>query len=285
VNNGGAASDHFKCKRDQLAKAMTDLQPRDAALRYLSLGWSVIPLRPKEKLPLVKWEIYQSKHPSIDQVENWFNEHPDANVGVVTGAISGLVVLDIDPAHGGDKSLIELEQRHDALPHTVESLTGGGGRHIYFRHPGGIIHNRVGLLPGIDLRGDGGLIVAPPSVHPSGRHYDWDVSHHPDDTQFAELPDWLLHLAQTDDAARGHPLRHWRNLVREGVAEGERNSSLASLVGHLLWHGIDRQVVLELMQCWNQVRCNPPLSNKEVTAVVDSINKLHVQAQARRFRR
>jgi hypothetical protein len=74
-------------------------------------------------------------------------------------------------------------------------------------------------------------------------------------------------------------------LVRNGVAEGQRNTSLASLVGHLLWHGVDQKVVLELMLCWNQTRCNPPLSDEEVIAVVDSINKLHVQEQARRFRR
>lgn len=264
---------------------MTGLPPRDAALRYLSRGWSVIPLRPREKRPQVQWEDYQSKHPSVDQVKKWFNDHPDANVGVVTGSISGLVVLDVDPAHGGDESLIELEQSHGALPHTVESLTGGGGRHIYFRHPGGTVHNRVGLAPGIDLRGDGGLVVAPPSIHPSGHSYYWEVSCHPDDIAVAGMPAWLRKLAQTPHPARGHPLSHWRNLAREGVAEGERNSSLASLVGHLLWHGIDREVVLELMLCWNQARCHPPLSDKEVISVVDSINKLHVQAQARRILR
>lgn len=264
---------------------MTDLPPRDAALRYLSYGWSVIPIRPREKRPLIQWQIYQAEHPSVDQVKSWFDEHPEANVGVVTGSISGLVVLDVDSAHGGDESLIELEQQHGALPHTVESLTGGGGRHIYFRHPSGIIHNRVGLAPGIDLRGDGGLIVTPPSIHPSGRKYYWEVSHHPDETPVAGMPPWLLSLAQAHEAPKGHTLHHWRNLVREGVAEGERNSSLASLAGHLLWHGVDQQVVRELMLCWNQTKCIPPLADKEVNAVVDSINKLHVQAQARRFRR
>lgn len=264
---------------------MTELLLKQAALRYLSSGWSVIPLRPREKRPLVQWEIFQTEHPSIDQIEKWFEEHPDANLGVVTGAISDLVVLDVDPAHGGDESLMELEQMHGALPDTVESLTGGGGRHIYFRHPGGTVHNRVGLSPGIDLRGDGGLIVTPPSVHPSGRRYYWEVSHHPDDTPFAKIPAWLLQLARDKDGPRGQPLRHWRNLVRDGVSEGERNSSLASLVGHLLWHGVDREVVHELMLCWNQTRCRPPLSRDEVTAVVDSINKLHIQERARRQRR
>ena len=264
---------------------MTELSPQEAALRYLSYGWSVIPFRPREKRPLLKWEAYQSNHPSIDQVKKWFGEHPKANVGVVTGSISGLVVLDIDPAHGGDDSLLELEEQYGEVPQTVESLTGGGGRHIYFRHPGGIVHNKVGLAAGIDLRGDGGVVVAPPSIHPSGRNYCWEVSHHPDDTRLAKMPAWLLRLAQGPDGPKGHPLRHWRALVREGVSEGERNSSLASFVGHLLWHGVDRDIVQELMLCWNQSRCRPPLSDEEVVSVVDSINRLHVQGQARRHRR
>jgi len=262
-----------------------DTPPRDAALHYLDLGWSVIPIRPNQKRPLIKWEVYQKQRPSKEQVEKWFDEHPDANVGVVTGSISGVVVLDVDPAHGGDEALLELEKRHGPLPHTVESHTGGGGRHIYFRHPGGVIHNRVGLATGIDFRGDGGVIVAPPSVHPSGRRYRWEVSRGPDETPLAPMPAWLRHLAHPAEGASGHPIRHWRTLVREGVSEGERNSSLASLTGHLLWHGVDREVALELLLCWNQVRCHPPLPDEEVNAVVDSINKLHVQAQARRFRR
>ena len=264
---------------------MTELLPRDAALHYLSYGWSVIPLQPGEKRPMVQWEVYQKKCPSRDQVQKWFDEYPDANVGVVTGEISGLVVLDVDPAHGGDEALVDLERRHGALPDTVEALTGGGGRHIYFRHPGQIVHNRVGLRPGIDLRGDGGLIVTPPSLHPSGRRYYWQVSHHPDETSLAAMPPWLLALAKTQKSPRGHTSQHWRTLVREGIAEGERNSNLASLVGHLLWHGVDKEVALELMLCWNQFRCRPPLSQDEVVGIVNSINKLHIQEQARRHRR
>lgn len=263
----------------------TDLSPREAALRYLSYGWSVIPVRHRTKRPLIKWETFQSRRPSKTRVERWFDEHPDANVGIVTGSVSGLIVLDVDSGHGGDESLADLEKRHGPLPATVESHTGGGGRHIYLRHPGGTVQNRVGLTAGIDVRGDGGLVVAPPSIHPSGRRYRWNEACAPDETPLAETPAWLLHLVRPAEAARGHPVRHWRTLVREGVSEGERNSSLASLVGHLLWHGVDREVVQELMLCWNRARCDPPLPDEEVISVVDSINKLHVQAQARRFRR
>jgi hypothetical protein len=210
---------------------MAELSSLEAALRYLSHGWSVIPVRGGEKRPLIRWQPYQKKRPTIDQVTGWFADHPEANIGIVTGALSGLVVLDVDPAHGGDESLIALENRYGGLPDTVEAQTGGGGRHLYFRHPGGTVHNKVGLAPGIDLRGDGGLIVAPPSLHPSGRRYAWEVSHHPDDVPLAAMPAWLLELVREEGEPRAHTLRHWRTLVRDGVAEGERNSSLASLVG------------------------------------------------------
>ena len=73
----------------------------------------------------------------------------------------------------------------------MESITGGGGRHVYFSHPGGVVHNRANIQPGIDLRGDGGCIVAPPSVHPSGKRYRWKKGHAPGDVKLARLPDWL----------------------------------------------------------------------------------------------
>jgi len=112
-------------------------------------------------------------------------------VAIVTGRLSGLVVLDVDPRHGGDASLAAFEARHGPLPATVESRTGGGGRHFYFRHPGGRCPNRVGLEPGLDLRGDGGCIVAPPSIHPSGREYAWRARHGPGEQALADLPAML----------------------------------------------------------------------------------------------
>jgi hypothetical protein len=140
---------------------------RAAALSYLARGWSVIPVRPREKRPLVAWQIYQQQLPTTQEVERWYARWTDANVGIVTGAISGLVVLDVDPRHGGTESLDAWERDQGPLPRTVEARSGGGGRHLYFAHPGGVVHNRVALLPGVDVRGDGGLIVAPPSMHPS----------------------------------------------------------------------------------------------------------------------
>jgi len=249
------------------------MAPLEAALGYLRRGWSAIPIERRGKRPLVAWLEFQDHAATPAQVEEWFARWPQANVGIVTGRVSGLAVLDVDPAHGGADSLVRLEAAHGPLPATVEALTGGGGRHLYFAHPGGRIGNRVGLYPGIDLRGDGGCVVAPPSVHPTGRRYVWAAGRAPDAARLAPLPQWLL----SDSTSRrgGHPLAHWRELVRSGVGEGERNSTLASLAGHLLWHEVDPEVVLELLLAWNRARCAPPLDDAEVAGVVDSIARLH----------
>jgi len=196
----------------------------------------------------------------------------------MAGAVSNLVVLDVDARHGGEESLAALVRAHGVLPRTIEAETGGGGRHLYFAHPGGVVPNRAGLAPGLDLRGDGGMVVAPPSLHASGRRYRWKRP--PEQSPLAPIPEWLLRMARPAGPRTGHPLAHWRRLVREGVAEGARNSTIASLAGHLLWHGVDTQVVLELLRAWNRARCRPPLEDEEVARVVESNARRHEDHEA-----
>ena len=162
-----------------------------AALEYLDRGWSIIPVRERAKRPAIPWKAYQAQCASEDTVHEWFQRHPKRNLAIVTGALSGLIVLDIDPRHGGKESLRRLERENGRLPKTVESITGGGGRHLYFAHPGGVVRNRTNIESGIDLRGDGGCIVAPPSVHPSGKPYRWKNGRAPGEVELARLPDWL----------------------------------------------------------------------------------------------
>jgi hypothetical protein len=246
-----------------------------AALQYEQFHWSVIPMRAYDKRPVVNWQQYQHHRASQTQINQWFRRWPTANVGIVTGEVSGIVVLDIDPGHGGDKSVAMWEEQYGPLPATLEVTTGGGGRHLYFQHPGGVIHNKAGIAPGIDLRADGGCVVAPPSIHASGKHYTWVPGHGPGYMKPAPMPAWLLKLVNGSGKIAAHSVDHWRQLVRQGVQEGERNNTIASLTGHLLWHGVDPQVVLELLLCWNQVRCKPALSDEEVISAVNSITRLH----------
>ena len=249
----------------------TGLTPvAQAALAYAARGWSVIPVQPHAKRPLVVWREFQERVASADEIRAWYQRWPQANVGIVTGAVSGLVVVDVDPAHGGRDSVAALEARHGPVPATVESVTGGGGRHLYFRHPGGAVHNRVGVELGIDVRGDGGYVVAPPSVHPSGQHYVWVAGRSPEESALA-FPPAHFFPQQAGVPPHGHTPMHWRRLIKEGIPEGQRNNTIASLTGHLLWRGVDPDVVLELMLAWNHTHCRPPLADEEVVQVVHSI--------------
>lgn len=257
-----------------------------AALEYLWRGWSVVPVAERGKRPIVRWQTFEDRHPTEAEVRGWFERWPSSNAAVVTGAISGIVVLDVDTQHGGEESLRRLAVRNAGLPQTVEATTGGGGRHIYFKHPGFEVKNRAGLSPGLDLRGDGGVIIVPPSIHPSGKPYSWRKGRAPHEIALAPLPDWLL-APRFGGASQGHPLSYWRNLVHEGVGEGQRNAMVASFTGHLLWHGVDADVVLELMLAWNRVRCRPPLEDEEVIRTVRSIERTHVrenEGSSARFR-
>lgn len=157
---------------------MTHLQHAHA---YAQRGWRLAPQAPGTKRPgLTDWANQARNDPAW--VQHWWGSPDPPGICVVTGPGSGLLVIDIDPDHGGDDSLHDLEQIHGPLPATYEVLTGGGGRHLYFTHPqlapGTTIGNSAGRLgPGIDIRATGGQVVAPPSIHPdTGRPYEREIS-------------------------------------------------------------------------------------------------------------
>ena len=163
---------------------MSDLL--DAALAYAAEGRAVLPLHTAAeghcscgrgdcsspaKHPRVRHGLHEATT-RIDQIRHWWTRWPQANIGVRTGEASNLVVLDIDTRHDGHHALADLAKRDPAVLDTRLIRTGGGGWHLYFTHPGHVIRNSAGLLgSGIDVRGDGGYIVAPPSTHISGRPY------------------------------------------------------------------------------------------------------------------
>ena len=137
-----------------------------AALEYADRGWPVFPCK-LDKKPYTSHGFKEATTDS-EQIETWWAQWPEASIGIPTGAQTFLV-LDVDPRHGGHVSLAQLEQRHGELPLTRLVQTGGGGRQYYFQWPGVLIRNSAGELgAGLDVRGDGGYVIAPPSGHPSG---------------------------------------------------------------------------------------------------------------------
>jgi len=138
-----------------------------------------------------------------DTVTRWWTTMPTANIGVPTGVGSGIIALDVDTLKNGDEGLDTLQTQNAPLPDTVMALTGSGGYHYLFQHPGaGVkIRNSVETLgSGLDVRGDGGYIIVAPSRHASGRTYEWEASSHPKEHPLAPVPAWLL--ARIVDAPR-----------------------------------------------------------------------------------
>lgn len=178
--------------------------PLQAALTYAARGWPVFPCH---TVGPVGCSCHApdchspGKHPTVGrglhdatidrtQIRAWWTRYPDRNVAVRTGHESGLVVIDIDPDHGGIDSLRALVATHGSFPPGPSVRTGSGGWHLYFAHPGLTIRNTAGtrLGAGIDVRGDGGYVIAAPSRHRSGRQYEW----HDDTRPLPELPDWTI---------------------------------------------------------------------------------------------
>lgn len=166
-----------------------------AALDYALRGWRVIPIIPGGKRPAIPaWTRDATTDPQT--IRHWWTgPGRECGVGIVTGHGSGLWVLDVDvhPGRDGRDTLADLIHEHGPLPDTPTVITGSGGRHLYFRWPGwdpGTTAGRLG--PGLDVRADGGQVVAPPTIHPGGRPYQWELS--PDEVDVACAPDWLLDL-------------------------------------------------------------------------------------------
>lgn len=164
------------------------------ALALLELGWSVVPLRAGSKKPLIEPHARQHRLPLASEVERWLERWPDANLGVVTGAVSGLLVVDVDPLRGADSALRALQQQFGALPATPIVTSGGGGRHWYFRTAGQGVTS--GSFRGIELHGEGSYVVAPPSLHLTGKRYVWSSERPSLRDRPAMAPRWLLDLAR-----------------------------------------------------------------------------------------
>jgi hypothetical protein len=179
----------------------------------------------------------------------------------------------------------ELERQFGELPATVEAQTGSGGRHLLFKHPGQRIPNSAGLLgPGLDIRGDGGYIVVPPSLHVSGRRYAWDGAQNPVHMEPSPMPTWLAKRLAHPEKSSGAviPITSISNLVMTEVPEGRRNSSLARLAGHLFRHRVDPYVTLGLLRNWNLISCQPPLTEAEMMRTIDSIAGAELRRRGRR---
>jgi hypothetical protein len=262
-----------------------------AALEYAKRGWKVFPVHapllggcscrnPKcdhvGKHPRVKWSTEATT--DTNTIQRWWKKWPDANIGVVTGSPSGIFVLDKDDKNGGSgsQSLQHLIETNGKLPETLRSTTGSG-EHFYFLHPGIKVPTRVNdFADGLDVRGDGGYVVAPPSLHANGRRYECREPR----TAIATAPDWLLGLVTAESVPE---LKVSSQGTDNSIPGGERNNTLFKLVCLLLGSGMQSSEVVTAAFLLNQQRCKPPLADSEVIGIVESAARYdHSNAKKRR---
>jgi hypothetical protein len=255
-------------------------QLKKSALRYARMGLPVFPLHsPYNSGCSCGNEDCKDigKHPRTahgfkdattdeKQIRAWWKKWPKANIGIRTGAESGLVVLDVDPRHKGFISLQLLEKEHGGLPACPTVHTGGGGRHKYLSHPDIPIKNKTGIEPGLDIRGDGGYVVAPPSRHSSGNRYEWSEHAHLDQMSIPPMPQWLRTLVN-------EPAPKHSKTYGDSIQEGDRNVALTSFAGAVRRHGATEETILAALRKHNEERCDPPLSDKELEAIAASVSK------------
>ena len=257
----------------------------DLALSMLSYGFSLVPVhkpikgqcscgKPNCPSPAKhpypsKWQEVTSKQP--EAIKAWWQAFKSPNAGVVTGKASGVVVLDIDPRHGGMDTLDDLQVRHGKLPESATVETGSGGFHYYFRDPSGLKNGTNIGGKGVDFRGDNGFVVAPGSQHASGRDYDWYDEQTPDSVGFAPLPRWIYDLVYKP------PVKQVE-ISREGtkVSEGGRNVFLAGLAGAIRNRGCGYRTILACLIEANLECCIPPLKDEEIIIISKSVSKYQI---------
>ena len=238
------------------------------ALEYIRRGFPVIPVRVADKKPLVSWKEFQRRLPTEEEVQGWFSDADPSStaIGIVTGKVSGLAVVDLDT-----EEAVKFA-KSAGFPTTPVVKTGKGFHRYYAYRPDLRNFQTRSDLPGIDLRAEGGYVLAPPSVHPSGKQYRWVTGKSLDDLSLAEGPwDVLFHDPETDKMQQ-KPLKD----LYSGIAEGGRNSSLARLVGSWTRDGLTLEECLASAGAVN-AKYNPPLSQQEVERIVSSIMNTHTR--------
>lgn len=243
---------------------MASMTTSDFAGEYADSGWSVLPVKPDEKRPYMSnWLQYERQRASRKQVDSWFSSLSGAGVGVVTGKISGMVVLDVE-----SDCPTPLEDILRRWPTHMVSRTGSGGYHLFYRYPHGVgrISNRVRMLEGMDLRADGGFIVLPPTLHASGGRYEW-LQRGP----MGAFPRELLDMQSRPQSQEGEG---WITEALRGVAEGGRNDTCAKLAGYFFKKGLAYDIVEALLLEWNE-RNDPPMPVREVRQTARSIERAH----------
>lgn len=231
-----------------------------SSMKLLALGYPVIPSGggTSGKAPLVEWQRYQTEYPLPDDIVRWEEELKPNLWGIVTGAMSGVVIIDVDQP--------ELRSIFDEVNLQPHIKTPRGGYHYWFKHPGTFVKTCAGILKGIDVRGDGGF------VNVIGKRKDGQY-----ETLFAPLPDSLYEWDKLPkviaNAMNGNGHKPEPKSTGEKIGQGQRNNRLASIAGSLHRQGLTGAVLLDALRVVNEQQCEPPLDDREVITIANSIDQ------------
>jgi putative DNA primase/helicase len=254
------------------------------AILYAQKGYAVVPMHTAKEgvCSCFKGATCSSpgKHPwNVDgvkgastktrQVRKWWRDHPTANIGIATGQKSNILVLDVDPRNGGNETLKLTIQTLGEFARSIVSNTGGGGTHYVFELPEFRVRkDSAGNVfgAGLDVLSNGAIMVAPPSVHVSGKRYSWQLGLSLLQNTPGKLPkEWRNHIKArqvTEKSKSAEPCR---------ILEGARNDALTSIAGKLHNTGIAHEALLAALLSENRQRCKPPVDDAEVAKIARSI--------------
>jgi len=228
------------------------------AKKYIDAGISIVPIKQGEKRPMIDWKEYQTRYATDEELDLWFQNN-EMSIGIVTGKISGITVVDIDAKSGGLETLKTL-----GLPITWTVKTGGGGWHYYYKYTDKLV-GTPGLYQGIDIRNEGNQVVAPPSKHQSGKRYEWTFK----EDEMTEFPIELF------DTVKQKEKKDWAEIIKSGAKEGSRNQDATSLFGKLMniyrpeeW----KSIVWNIALYWNS-KSQPPMTEKELKSCYEHVAK------------
>ena len=239
----------------------------EAAVELQKHGLGVIPLGFQSKRPAIdSWKKFQTRRADASELFEWFGNGQAANLGIVCGWVSGdgdgksLVVLDFDSS----EAYRRWATANQALVNSTWVVKTASGYHVFLRLPGPV---KTGKMPGGDIKGEGGYVVAPPSVHPSGAAYTW-----------ANKPAGIATVANlaglVPQVGDPEPERRPADTgAGDRIGAGQRNSTLTSLAGSMRRRGMGEAAILAALEADNLARCDPPLPEAEVARIAASVGK------------
>ena len=252
---------------------MTELHEK--AIEYAKLGLAVFPLIPRDKRPLTT-NGFKDATTDINKINEWWSIHPDANIGIATGEVSnGLVVIDMDVDEEEDTNGYHsfnkwVDENYLILPDSWQSITGRGGYHLMYKSTFPV-NSRIGWLDGVDIRANGGYIVAPPSIHPNGNRYEWEqdpteyelITSEDTDVEFV-----LNSIIASNKADHNEPLK-----VPDVIPKGHRDEMMFKLACKYQAMGMSDAEMEAALKVANETRCQPPLSDREIQKKIAQAQK------------